>query len=105
MKLHLEEECDYRKIICDKCKKNILFKDKKSHEDECELVEKNKNIFCKKCGAKVDAEQMENIKTKNVLNLKLIAIFYYLGVKINFLGKININIFLKMIKLFYIIKL
>ena len=87
MKLHLEEECDYRKIICDKCKKNILFKDKKSHEDECELVEKNKNIYCKKCGAKVEAEQMEKHKNEECPEFEINCDFLLFGCKDKFLRK------------------
>ena len=36
IKTHSEEECDYRKILCDKCKKCITFKDKAKHAEECE---------------------------------------------------------------------
>ena len=87
IKTHLEEECEYRKIICDKCKKNILFKDKNSHEEECEFVEKNKTILCKKCGIGVLPGQLEKHKLEECPEFEINCDFLLLGCKEKFLRK------------------
>ena len=82
IKIHLEKECDYRQILCDKCKKIILFRDKAKHEEECE-----KNNLCKKCGMKLLPGQMEKHKNEECPEFEINCDFLLFGCKDKFLRK------------------
>jgi len=95
MKNHLDKECLYRKIICDKCKKEIIFKEKEKHEEECDLEQnKNKKILCKKCGVGILAGQMEKHLKEECPEFEINCDFLLFGCKDKFLRKNKFNHFL-----------
>ena len=89
MKSHLEDECNYRKIICNKCKKNILFNKKKFHEEKvCDKIKKviNKNL-CIKCGIEVKEENIEKHFKEECPEIEIDCDFLFFGCKDKFLRK------------------
>lgn len=89
MKSHLEEECSYRKILCSKCKKNIVFNMKKIHEvKECDKFMKvNKKNLCLKCGLEVTEENMEKHFKEECPEIEIDCDFLFFGCKDKFLRK------------------
>ena len=88
LKYHLEEECNYRKIACDKCKNKILIKDKAIHEEKCGIEENgNKKIFCKKCGQGLLSSEMEKHLAEDCPEFEINCDFFLFGCNDKFLRK------------------
>ena len=76
-------QCDYRKINCEKCGENILFKNKNEHKKEC-VKEK---IQCQKCGDSFLREEMENHLRDICLGIEIDCDFLFFGCKDKFMRK------------------
>ena len=76
-------QCDYRKINCEKCGENFLFKNKNEHKKEC-VKEK---IQCQKCGDSFLREEMENHLRDTCLGIEIDCDFLFFGCKDKFTRK------------------
>lgn len=75
--------CDYRKINCEKCDKEIIFNNKKGHIKECI----KENILCQKCGITILRENLEKHLKDDCPEMEIDCDFLFFGCKDKFLRK------------------